>query len=860
MRTHDPNGTLSVSVVINTLDRADSLADTLRACTQLTHPDFEVVVVCGPSSDHTDGVLDEWDGKLKRRDCPEANLSMSRNIGIAAASGDVVAFIDDDGVPEPTWLDELCAGYDTDEVGAVGGVVYDHTGCSFQTRMLLSDRLGNTTLHDELPPGDFSFPGSSRYPSMLGCNSSFLRSALVAVGGFDEQYDYYLDETDVCLRMVDAGWLIRSLPGAPVHHKYLPSAIRTRAKVVTDFHAVVKNKVYFSIVNGTDHWSFTDVMGDDVRFAASHREEGHRNRQAQVIDDDGYAQVLSTIDSGWVAGLRDGLRGRVRLLDPDALEHGPLVRFPTVAAPGRRLRLVFVTRTLPPAQPGGVGRFMLDLARELVGRGHEVRLVTTGGSHAQVDLEHGVWIHRVPKTARDAPPTHIAPVPQMLWDNAGPVADEVLRISSERPVDLVFASIWDVEWAGVHARSSLPVVCGYTTPFSVVRATQPHSIGTDDTTADAIEALERWAHHAAHAVQANGHHIVEAVETSSGVRLDRSALFVAPLGTPDPTARSDATSWRPASGTADDGTSVVFVGRLEPRKGADLLLDAVPEILRSDHDVTVTLVGDDALADRDGSTLRARFEALHPDAAGSGRVRFLGPLPVDRLDEVWGTADIAVLPSRFESFGLVYVEAMARSLPVIAVSGSGADEVVEDGVTGLLCAPDPVALARAVHELVADAPRRTAMGAAGRARFESAFDTAAMADRFLEVFDRVRALRPGRDWSIDPGDTLEMTDGFTGQLLDVGDTVELDLHGGRPTVVLVGHGSQSVVEVAAGGHGATSRRVALQPGEFHHVHLPASASAVRVHVLGPGHAVLAAVIVTNPGGEPVDARRADAPA
>jgi glycosyltransferase involved in cell wall biosynthesis len=831
-----------VSVVVNTLDRAEALAALLSACQQLTYPRFEVIVVHGPCSDHTEEVLARWEGRITARSCPKANLSMSRNIGIAAAVGDVVAFIDDDGIPEPTWLDELVAAYADEEVGAVGGVVYNHTGHQFQVRFMLSDRLGNTTEFDDMPPGEFCFPGSRHYPSMLGCNSSFRRSALVEVGGFDEEYDYFLDETDVCLRLVDAGWVIRGLDGAPVHHRYLPSSIRTTAKVVTDNHSVLKNKIYFSMVNAVGDVQWTDVMADNVRFATHRRDEMHRQHVAGRIDAASYQRGMDTVETGWRAGLEAGLAGRRSMLAPDALERGELCPFPTTVA-GDRLRLVFLSRTLPPETPGGVGRFMLDLARELVRRGHEVRIVTTSPDHDRVDLEAGVWVHRIRKHTRAPVPAHLPAVPEPLWHNAAPVADEVRRISRERPVDLVLSSVWDVEWVGVLGSSSLPIVSAYTTPFSVVRATQPEAVGVPPFMAEAIESLERWAHTAAHGVQANGEHIVEAVGRYSGVRFDPSGLFVVPLGSPEPEL--------PELPPAERPVTVLFVGRFELRKGIDLLLAAIPLVLGRDPSVRFVLAGPDDLPDGCGSTFRARFEADHPDLLASGSVRFTGPVGPDELVGLLAGADIAVLPSRFESFGLVYVEAMAAGLPVVALEESGADEVVAAGDTGVLCRADPEAVAEAVSVLVADPARASEMGQRGRARFEREFTVAAMADRFLAMFHRVGARRPGSEqWPADPARLVELGDGNRGLVLTAGEEVLLDLPRGRNTVVLAGLGDleRSTVVVTADGR---PRQLEVRGEEFHHIVLD-SGSAHAVVSLRAGPAVALAALITADAETPVE--------
>ena len=86
----------SISVVVCTLNRADSLAQLLPALRHQTHGRFEVIVVTGPCTDHTDEVLDAYEGEIKVVRNPEANLSASRNLGIRAAAGEIVAFIDDD--------------------------------------------------------------------------------------------------------------------------------------------------------------------------------------------------------------------------------------------------------------------------------------------------------------------------------------------------------------------------------------------------------------------------------------------------------------------------------------------------------------------------------------------------------------------------------------------------------------------------------------------------------------------------------------------------------------------------------------------------------------------------------------------
>ena len=155
-----------------------------------------------------------------------------------------------------------------------------------------------------------------------------------------------------------------------------------------------------------------------------------------------------------------------------------------------------------------------------------------------------------------------------------------------------------------------------------------------------------------------------------------------------------------------DGPVVLGVGRLETTKGFDLLVDAVAGI---DRELSPTLV-----IGGDGSQ-REALRALGEQVGLGDRLRLVGPLDEAGVDTWMRRADVVVMPSRREAFGIVALEAWRAGTPLVATSLGGPASFVTDGVDGVLV--DPVntgALAHAVESLLHDPERRAALGAAGQ--------------------------------------------------------------------------------------------------------------------------------------------------
>jgi glycosyltransferase involved in cell wall biosynthesis len=249
----------SFSVVICTLNRCKTLKRTLDAACQLKAEQVEIIVVNGPSTDDTNKLLDHYGDRIKVLHNPNANVSQSRQIALLKARGDIIVSLDDDVIPPSDWLLELGAIYDRegDRCGAVGGIILDKTKgdnvvqyAYGYTNLLSGDRVFKDKVfqfaHQDVP---------GWFPMLMGANSSYRRVALEAIGGFDKFYEYFLEETDVCLRLIQAGYEIY-YTNVEVEHYPERSHNRHHQKWLTCWYSIAKNTTYFALKFGLKEMCF----------------------------------------------------------------------------------------------------------------------------------------------------------------------------------------------------------------------------------------------------------------------------------------------------------------------------------------------------------------------------------------------------------------------------------------------------------------------------------------------------------------------------------------------------------------------------------------------------------------------------
>ena len=199
-------------------------------------------------------------------------------------------------------------------------------------------------------------------------------------------------------------------------------------------------------------------------------------------------------------------------------------------------------------------------------------------------------------------------------------------------------------------------------------------------------------------------------------------------------------------GAPPDKSMLLFVGRIEPLKGLETLLEAVALLVaresRRRECYCLAVIGGDPDADPETmSAEMARMKELRSVKGISDMVTFLGKKDQDTLQYYYSAADIAIVPSQYESFGLVALEAMACGTPVVASETGGLAFLVKNGETGYhVPTSDPAALAEKLELLLDNHELRLAMGRMA-AEYARCYDWTLIADEIVNLYESVL-----KDW------------------------------------------------------------------------------------------------------------------
>ena len=375
--------TPTVSVIINTYNRGAHLKRLLDALSRQTYDNFEVIVVNGPSTDNTKEIIKQYRRAIRTAKCPITNLSVSRNIGVHKAAGEIIAFIDDDAIPQDTkWIETAVPYFDDEKVRIVSGTVYRLGGdINFQYGWF--DIWGkNIGVQDN--PVIYDDPQGERFSCGQGCNVFFRKKVITEAGGFDEYFAYYLDESDLGMRIIQNGYSCRYGEHMAVVHETAPGPYR-KAEFHENWYVIGRSHGYF-VLKATENTNKTREEREETarQFIGPITNDFIWWRDHQLISEEEYDELTAAIKNGIEQGIRDA-ENKERQLDHSIRPgRSTIKKYDKTISSEYQSFCIFCESTKE-----DIPEHIRFLAKEMIDKGHHLYLIIPG-EKTKLELTDGI--------------------------------------------------------------------------------------------------------------------------------------------------------------------------------------------------------------------------------------------------------------------------------------------------------------------------------------------------------------------------------------------------------------------------------------------------------------------------------------
>jgi glycosyltransferase involved in cell wall biosynthesis/GT2 family glycosyltransferase len=665
--------TISVVVCAYTRDRLEVLSeavDSLRAQTLAPH---EIVLVI----DHAPELLEEvralWSDLKIVANRERKGLSGARNSGVAEATGDVVAFLDDDAIAAPDWLARLAAAYSDPKVLGAGGAVrprwVEGKPGWFPPEFDWVVGCTHSGMPQQLEP----------VRNLVGANMSFRRQPLLDVGGFSHDLGRVgtlpvgCEETDLSIR-VHQRWPEAEIlydPAAEVEH--VVPASRGKVRYFLDrCRAEGRSKAVLSGMVGSD-----DGLSSERTYVRRTLPLGFlRDLGDAAKGDAGGFGRAAMIFVGLAATTVDYLRVRTGVAKPDDTQ----TAHPSsngASAGGGPPRVLMVTPRSPLAQ-GGVERHVLEVSTRMAAAGVQVEVICTDpdSKDERTEVHEGVRIRTLRAWPRGRD-WHFAPG---IWREMGKGRWDLVHVQSYHTLVAPLAMLRAL---------TLRV------PYVVTFHGGGHSLEHRNRARGVQMRILRPLLRRAARLVAIARFEVEQYGQLLGVPPERFAFI--PNGTDLSFSDGDVAGQEPET------TTLASIGRIERYKGHHRVLEAFPLVVEQKPDARLLIVGKGPYE----AELRKQAAAL--GVADKFEVTSVPPADPRGMAALLGQVSLVVLMSEFETHPLVALEAAAARRRLLVADAGGLSEIAADGFgrgIPLDSTPQQIAAA-AIEELAKPQPQRS---------------------------------------------------------------------------------------------------------------------------------------------------------
>jgi glycosyltransferase involved in cell wall biosynthesis/GT2 family glycosyltransferase len=630
--------TISVVICAYTFDRLEVMGEALDSLRGQTLPPHEIVLVI----DHAPELLEEvrrlWPDLKIVANREQQGLSGARNTGVAEASGEVVAFLDDDAIAAPDWLQHLADAYADPEVLGAGGSVHPRwvEGKPGWFPPEFAWVVGCT--HSGMPQE----AGPVR--NLVGANMSFRRAPLVEVGGFSHELGRVgtlpvgCEETDLSIR-VHQRWPAAEIlydPAAEVEH-VVPGSRGKLGYFFDRCRAEGRSKAVLTKMVGSE-----DGLSSERSYVRQTLPAGVLRgfRDALRGDTGGFGRA-TMIFLGLAATTSDYLKVRSGLVKPDRTEDAH------PSANGGAPRVLMVTPRSPLEQ-GGVERHVMEVSRRMAAVGVRLEVLCSDPELKQATSEtrDGVRIRTVRAWPRGRD-----------WF----LAPGIWREMGREKWDLVHLQSYHTLVAPLAMLRALTLRI----PFVVTFHGGGHSSDLRNRTRKMQMRLLRPLLRRAARLVAIARFEIEDYGEALGVPPERWVFI--PNGTDLSFSDADLATAEPATAT------LASIGRLERYKGHHRVLEAFPYVLEREPGARLLIVGKGPYEDE----LRRQVEEL--GLADRVEITSVPSGDPQGMATLLGRVSLVVLMSEFESHPLVALEAAAARRRLLVAEAGGLKEIAEDG-------------------------------------------------------------------------------------------------------------------------------------------------------------------------------------
>lgn len=714
-----------VSIIINTTNRAYHLKRLLDCLSHQTYDLFEVIVVNGPSVDCTDDILSEYSNCIRIAKCSEKNLCLSRNIGWRMAAGEVIAYIDDDAVPyDKYWLAKAVSCFNNENVGIVSGE-------SINTSGEYEFRYGTCSIYGDQNPIQITKQNinndSGLYYGIRGNNMFISKKALESVGGFDEYYVYFLDETDLAIRIQQAGFQLRYSSESKIVHESANGDFR-KNQYDLNWEVIARSQGYFTI-KFTENLNMTKESRETIAFNSGKHwlSEFDWLAKENKITKEQQEKYSELVIEGLKQGIADGfvLNRQLSMNDNHNIYHFRNFKDNYTKT---QINICLLCEDDILTARGGVAVYTKSLAYGLAISGRHNVYVITSGTEEKICNVKGVNICTIVPEKKMVSELEDKPISLYRMNFAYHCYKKLQELKKSFFVDIVESPIWDsLGLVCACLEKDIPVVTRLQTPLKMYLKTFNKTLNGDF---QMLMEYEKVLMDKSYAIITISDCIKKTIEENYNLDLSRKSyknyLGISP--------RVNKTKTR-----EDSNIVVFFIGRLERRKGIDSIIAVLPKLMEEYPNLEFRFAGDDGIIDESlGMTYKDKLISMPEYSNWKSRVHFLGVISDEQKEQEFANCDIFVSPSLYESFGIIFIEAMRFGKPVIGCRCGGMQEVIEDGVSGLLCEPgDSDSFYVMLKKLIDNPELRNVMGQAGLIRLKKMFSEESMCNSCEEIYREV---------------------------------------------------------------------------------------------------------------------------